>query len=32
LRASLGRGELRSWDLLGQDLWSISDLFYGLGD
>jgi hypothetical protein len=32
LRASLGRGEQMSWDLLGQDLWSISDLFYGLGD
>lgn len=32
LRASLGRGEQMNWDLLGEDLWSLSDLFYGLGE
>jgi hypothetical protein len=30
LRASLARGEQMTWDLLGQDLWSLSDLFYAV--
>jgi hypothetical protein len=28
LRASLPRGQQMSWDLLGQDLWNLSELFY----
>jgi hypothetical protein len=28
LRGALPRGEQMGWDLLGQDLWSLSDLFY----
>lgn len=28
LRSGLGRGEQMSWNLLGDDLWSLSDLFY----
>jgi predicted nucleic acid-binding Zn-ribbon protein len=30
LRSGLGRGEQMSWNLLGEDLWSLSDLFYGV--
>jgi hypothetical protein len=29
LRSGLGRGERMSWNLLSDDLWSVSDLFYG---
>jgi hypothetical protein len=29
LRLGLGRGETMSWNLLSDDLWSVSDLFYG---
>lgn len=32
LRAALGKSEQMSWDLLEQDVWSLSDLFYGLDD
>jgi hypothetical protein len=32
LRASLARSEAMSWDVLEQDLWSVSDLFYAEGD
>jgi hypothetical protein len=30
LRMGLGRGEQMSWNLLSEDLWSLSDLFYGV--
>ncbi len=30
LRSGLGRGEQMSWNLLTEDLWSLSDLFYGV--
>src|SRR5262249_11761042 len=30
LRSGLGRGERMSWNLLSDDLWSLSDLFYGV--
>ena len=29
LRSALGRGQQMHWDLLGQDLWGLSALFYG---
>jgi hypothetical protein len=29
LRSALTRGEQMNWDLLGQDLWSLSELFHG---
>jgi hypothetical protein len=32
LRSGLGRGEQMSWNLLADDLWSVSDLFYGTDD
>jgi hypothetical protein len=32
LRTSLGRSEAMNWDVLDQDLWSLSDLFYTEGD
>lgn len=32
LRASLARAEVMTWDVLDQDLWSVSDLFYAEGD
>lgn len=32
MRASLGRGEQMNWDVLAQDLWSLSDLFYGVAE
>jgi hypothetical protein len=31
LRTTLARGEPMTWDVLGQDLWSVSDLFYAEG-
>jgi hypothetical protein len=32
LQSGLGRGERMSWNLLSDDLWSVSDLFYGTDD
>lgn len=32
LRSGLGRGERMSWNLLSDDLWSVSDLFYATDD
>ncbi|MEO6080327.1 MAG: hypothetical protein ABIQ86_11170 [Steroidobacteraceae bacterium] len=32
LQAALARSETMTWDVLGQDLWSLSDLFYAEGD
>lgn len=32
LRAAMPRGEQMAWDLLREDLWSLSDLFYSAGD
>jgi hypothetical protein len=32
LRATLGKAEVMSWNVLEQDLWSLSDLFYAEGD
>jgi hypothetical protein len=32
LRSSLAAGQQMNWDLLEQDLWSLSDLFYGVED
>jgi len=32
LRSGLGRGERMSWNLLTDDLWGVSDLFYGVGE
>jgi len=32
LRSGLGRGERMSWNLLADDLWGLSDLFYGVGE
>jgi hypothetical protein len=32
LRTSLARSEAMTWDVLDQDLWSLSDLFYAEGD
>ena len=32
LRATLPKSQPMSWDVLGQDLWNLSDLFYGAAD
>jgi hypothetical protein len=32
LRGAMPRGEQMAWDLLREDLWSLSDLFYAAGD